>query len=577
MKEIFKHTWLFLICAIIYWRLSYIQKGCIGDGFNIYSSSASNFYNLLISTTAAIFGILVAVVLLVFQLLKKISLRRKDENIVYNPLVTSFICLSVFIIIFSTIAYLKTPDFHSDSALTQAYFLLILFILYIVLIFPLAIFILKESDNLKKTLQEIRLLNVQYFFDMTRMSYSPGNFLEKEVTKPLFKIRHEVVNAVRDYDNVDLTTILETLNERAIEIIGDGQIRKDVDTVLEGLTNVWKYSHPEALRTTNYQYYSLLWNCILKMYQNSAQKKIPLLHYQQLTFYIWEYIKFLSRNKIADCLIIGIDIISDGFKDNLTKNCPKQERISHLYDLYEKKKIPYSLNDNMQWDEVIGILNHLQQIHASSLMIPDKDLYISSSRELLRILNEIIDERIPGIEIYQEAFIIRGIVSCLLLNAYQAQEQGLFKDTLETYRFEGYNIAQIIIKERFYTRFILRELSDFLIKSQRTGNLNEWHTINLWGSIPRHTAKYYIKNATVKKATLFIFETLNVMKKEIETSQWPDQIKNYKEIKKQMQTMYRTLKEDGVPEAELNFMDEKIKSFKEINGSADFSIIKWPD
>lgn len=577
LKNFIKSTWLFLSCTAIFFGLNLIENGSIPDFLNFRLVSPSNFYSLILGTTASVFGILVTVVLLAFQLLRKISLRQREENIVYNPNVTGFISLASFIIIFSAFAFIQTPTFETTASLTQAYFMLILFVAFILLLFPLSIFILNEIDTLKKARKGIAQLQLSHFAEMDRAKYEEGNFSSKEITKPLFKIRYEIVTAIRELDNVDLTIILEDLNEKSIELIGDGQYRKETDIVLSGLTNVWKHCHHEALRSNNLEYYSLIWDCILKQYENAANKKIPLLHTQQLSFYIWEYTNYLTRNKGADSLIAGISFLSDSFRVNLLNNCPDQEQISDLINLFEKKNVFFNQNENLQWDGITGILYHLKALHSSALSIPDKELYTSVTRELVQLLTEIIEGRIPNIKVYQEAYLVREIVSHLLYNSSLALEQGLCKDT-DTYKFEGYTIAKIIINERFYTKHILRELSDFLIKSQRAGYLSTWPTINNWGAIPRHTSKYYKQNATVRKATAYIFETLKTMKNEIETHQWPGQVKNHKEIKKQIEALYRTLIEDGIPESDLTEINKTIESFKkETTGIPDFSIVKWDD
>ena len=441
-KYINQYT-VFTICLVAYMLCNLLHEGFIPDWLNLKASSPSTVFSLIIGTTSAIFGILVTVVLLVFQLLKKVSLRRKTENIVYNPFVTAFIGLSVFIIVSGTIASITLTDFHTTASVTKGYFILDLFVLFIFLIFPVSVLILRESDNIKKILKIIGQLGVQDFFEMTRAKINEGKIIENEITKPLFTIRHEILNAIRDYDNTDLTTLLEGLNEKAIDLIGDGKNRKTTNIVMEGLINVWKHANTEAVRTGNYQYFNEIWACIGNIYRNAADKKIFLLHLNTLEIYLWEFIHFLSRNKLADNLIVGIPVLSDSFTQNLLNNCPKQQHISELYDIYEKDKVPeYRQDDNMQWDDIIGILRNLQTIHSASLTIPDKELFSSCSRELNRLLTSIVEHMDGEVEPYKEAYIVRDITGYLTYEGSQAHHQALFPDTLETYRFNNSTIAR---------------------------------------------------------------------------------------------------------------------------------------
>ena len=99
--------------------------------------------------------------------------------------------------------------------------------------------------------------------------------------------------------------------------------------------------------------------------------------------------------------------------------------------------------------------------------------------------------------------------------------------------------------------------------------------MNDWGAIPRHSAKHYNINPTVRKATKYIFRTFLKMKKEIEESQLPEQVKNYEQIKIQLSAMYRTLSDNGVEDDLTKAIKESLNSFMTITGSTEFSIVAW--
>ena len=516
--------------------------------------------------------------MLTFEFVKHIAFRRKDENILTKALVTNLVATAVSIIILSLLSYSTIPDFKQSNNLSIAYFLGFLFTGFIVAIYPAAKGILETANALKKTIEEIKSLTVEKFAEV--LTLQNVKFISKNSELSLIRIRQELLSSVRECDYEAYAAILEELNKKAIELIGKGQNRQLTRVVFRGMTFIWKAGNFEALRVGNFQFYETIWECIEELYEHAAKEKIFLLHYEEIDFFLGDFIKFLSRNKIGDALSSGVKVLSTIFKLNLKFNCPAQEEINYLYSMFKDgSKMLHHTDSNIQWDKVNEFVYLINNIQTSAIENIDKELFDTCRLELEYIIGEIGHNDFPNLKIYQEAYIVIRITSQQTYNGFIANEEKLFKESLWTFHIDTSFISELIKKERFYIGRILQDISDFIIKSQRKERLDDFISLNYWGTLGRHISKFYLTNKTAQKAMDYILDTLDKLKEEIEINQLPNQAKNYHEIKKQFESLKIWLQKDneGKEIPVMKRIEKTLGEFKEVIGATDFRIIKWKD
>lgn len=564
--------------SLIYLGLKYCNPEIVPDYLNLSSLNSTNYFELLISSTASIFGILIAVILLTFEFVKHTAFRRKDGNILTKAVVTNLVAVAVSIIILSLISYSTIRDFKQSNNISIAYFLGFLFMGFIISIFPAAKGILQTANTLKKTKKEIQNLTLAQFGEV--LSLQDDKFISKNSDLALVRIRQELLNAVRECDYEAYSAILEELNNKIIELIGKGQNRQTTGIVFRGTTFIWSAGNFEALRVGNYQFYETIWECVDELYEYAAKVKINLLNYEFIIFFLRNFIKFLSRNKLSDSLSSGIKVLANIFKQNLKLNCPPQEEINDLYYIFEDgNKMPHHIDSCIQWDKINEFTSLINDIQTSAIENVDKELFDTSRFELYYIVREIGHGDFENLKIYQEAFIVCGIISFQAYYGYNTNEENLFKDTVQTFQIDTSFISDLIKNEKFYIGRILENISDFIINSQRKERLNDFITLNYWGALGRHISQVYLTNKTAQKAMEYILDTLDKLKQEIETNQLPSQAKNYNEIKKQFISIKKWLQKDNVGKKipVIKRIDKTLAEFKEVTGTTDFRIIKWKD
>jgi len=563
---------------IAYILLKYFNLEIVPDYLNLSSLNAKNYFEILLSSTASVFGILVAVILITFEFVKQSAFRRKDQNVLTKAVVTNLVAIAVSIIVLSLLSYSTIPDFEQSNNLSIAYLLGFLFVGFIVAIYPASKEILESANTLKKTIIQIKSLSIENFREV--YSLDDKKFIAKNDDLALIRIRHELLKAVRECDYEAYAKILRELNNKAIEIIGDGQNRQNTRIIFNGISFVWNSSNFEALRVGNYQFYENIWECIEELYEYAAKRNISLLHYEVLYFFLGDFLKFLSSNNLGDSLAKGAKTISSIFKQNLKFNCPPQEKINRLYSIFgDDENMPHYIDSNLQWEKINEFIYLLNTIQISSIENIDKELFDTCRFELIYIIKEIGYNQFPNLKVYQEAFIVIQIISHLTYNALNAIEENLFKQSMWAFKISPSSISDLIKKERFYIRRILEEISDYLIISQRKEHLDDIVSLNDWGALGRMISEYYLTNSTAQKAMDYILDTFIQLKYEIENYQLPSQAKNYKEIRNQLETIKKWLKKDneGKEIPVIKKIDKTINEFREVKEETDFRIVKWVD
>ena len=571
--------WVLYVLIFLFVILKYFFPGMIfPDGLNLRETDAKDFFSGLLSTSAELLGILVAAILLSFQLLAKEAKRRKESNALHNPWVIGFACLSLFLIAGLTFGYVTVASFEKDNDLSIGYFLLYTFLAFIILLFFVVHILLSYTNALHKARKTISTLTIPECNQAER-AYYDGTWITAPHLK-LSTIRDEVLYAIRDNDNGALHTLLTDLTSRAAELITPQTERKNCEAVIKALTMVWHDATATTSNSRNPSFYETVSDCVSFLYHHAASNKIPLLYYHDLRTYYSKLAEQFVRTEDMICLRKMLDVLGKGFSIHVNHNCPKENVLPQLMKLFQQTGGMHNTDAAIQWDDINDFIYDISRIQQLSIDHELKDLYIDCRRKLLDIVSHLEHGDFPDLGKFQRAFILIEIITLrLLFNGEKALNLSMFEDTLETYRLEGSMVADIIEKDPFACRKILKTIGDHLINMRRKGKLNVWMTMNEFGSIPRHTVDSYRTNQMVQNATRYIFEVFKKMKEEIEVTGLPAEIKTYEEIKSQLAALSRSLKEKESYDGEIllrNEVEECLDTFKDVTATPDFNIIPWP-
>jgi hypothetical protein len=571
--------WVAYVLVLLFLILKYFFPGVLfADSLNLRLLDAKQWFSLLLTTTGALLGILVAALLLSFQLIEKEAKRKKESNVLHNKWVIAFAGLSLFLIAALTISYVIVTSFVTDNDLSIGYYLLYAFFAFLILLFYIVYILLGYTNTLDKVRKSIALLAVADFASVKQSYYMDGWMNEDHLKFSV--IRDEVLYAIRDNDNGALHTLLTELTTRANKLITAEETRVNCEAIVESVTIVWKDAEALAAGNQRLSFYEIVSNCVEMFYHHAAVNKIPLLYYHDLRNYYNNLAENLARKTDLISLRKMITVLEQSLSIHLKNNCPTEDNLQHLLKLYRQTGGTYSTNAEIQWDDIGDFIHDIGKIQQLAIDHQLKDLYTATHRRLHRIADYIEHDDFPALGSFQRAYLLTDIIALrLLFNGERAIKEGLFEDTLDTYRLDATLIANVIVNDSSAARKILTSIGDFLVNTRRKGKLNTWWTINEFGAIPRHTAKHYTANQTVQQSTRYIFEVLKKIKEEVETDDLVSGAKTYDEIKKQMEALINTLSEDVVKGANLPLVVEIqqcLASFQQVNTTADFNVVSWP-
>lgn len=567
---------IFLLPLLAYISLKYQTLSCFPDSLGLQRLDPGDYFGLILNITASVLGVLITVVLLMFQMNKDTLLRRKGENFMDKPMILTIIVVSLSILVLGFISYITIPKFLSSQDVTIGYLMGYLFIGFIALIFPAIKDILDELNTLKIAGDRIKSLVVTDFF---RDEIQLNDYTSLGSDHPLSRIRHDLTIAVRDGDYEAYTQILSELNIQAGKLYGNGSNRILTHGIMNGLSYVWKESIFEASRNNIQQFFRSLWDTLGNLFADAATKKAPLLHFQELEHFIYEHIQFLSRNNMGDALTEGVWMLAEALGKNLGNNSPTQDQISELYHRYDDlEPVAHNINASMQWHYIKRFLKFIESIQLSAIENQDRELYQTCSFHSNSILNDIAQEIYPLLGDYQVADLAIDIIWHKKEFSENAIKAGLFNNTFSDFEINTHFISYAIRKQAFYLKELMSSTSDFMVTSQRNGNLAA-NTIVMFGAIGRHASAMYVGNEMANKVVGYVVRTFKQMKEDIELDPSPVKTPNYLEIKKQLESQKAFLIRDN-PDLDAPILvqiADIISTFNAVEADTQTDIIPWDE
>ncbi|MCX2583905.1 hypothetical protein [Pedobacter sp. MR22-3] len=567
---------IFLLPLLPYIFLKYQKLSCFPDALGLQRLDPGDYFGLILNITASVLGVLITVVLLMFQMNKDTLLRRKGENFTDKPMILTIIVVSLSILVLGFISYITIPKFLSSQDVTIGYLIGYLFIGFIALIFPAIKDILDELNTLKIAGDRIKSLVVTDFF---RDEIQLNDYTSLGSDHPLSRIRHDLTIAVRNGDYEAYTQILSELNIQAGKLYGNGSNRILTHGIMNGLSYVWKESIFEASRNNIKQFYRSLWDTLGNLFADAATEKAPLLHFQELEHFIYEHIQFLSRNNMGDALTEGVWMLAEALGKNLGNNSPTQDQISELYHRYDDREpVAHNINASMQWHYIKRFLGFIESIQLSAIENQDRELYQTCGFHSNSILNDIAHETYPLLGDYQVADLAIDIIWHQKEFSKNAIKAGLFNNIFSGYEINTHFISYAIRKQAFYLKEVMRSISDFMVTSQRNGNLAA-DTIVMFGAIGRHACAMYVGNQMANKVVGYVVRTFKQMKDDIELDPSPVKTPNYLEIKKQLESQKAFLIRDN-PDLDAPILiqiAEILSAFNTVESDTETDIVPWDE
>ncbi|MDQ1858484.1 hypothetical protein [Chryseobacterium sp. WLY505] len=562
-----------IIFVVIYLLIIFLPLEGIAfmpDIFDFSKLNSQDYFGLIIGAVSSIFGIMMAVIILSVEFFKE----RITKNNFVNPIefkdIQNAIYLSVIIIFLSFLSYLIIEDFKTSRNITIGYYIGVLFLLYIFSVFPFFKELVDRSSQIKGVLELANSLVVEDFEQASKYRFqkhsSELNFIKIKKSVDSYIIE----NKIESYETVN-----DKILEKTFEFIGDGADRETCDNILGALTWLWRENCKTAIRSNDSQFFNTIWDSINKIYQHFADKKIELLHIQEIHTFIYFDLKSLYKYfKNTLSLSNALDVIENSFRVNVTKNCPKQEDIWDLIIMYEKdSRIDSNFSASSTWDGIIDIVKYINDIQNIAIELGDRELFEECNLRLDGICSHIIYEY-NNLGSYQKGYLVWNILTTSYYYSSIALEKGLYKDTLDCYKVYKYLVESIIEGELLGERdirVILRNLGNNLFEALKYKKLhsdNNYGTFSDFYKIGIHSIKKYHDSDLNKNVVDYFISYLIFCKEFIENEGLDNYVQEYNCVKKAISHFiniaedYDNFKEDENPLKEWKTILENFQEIK---------------
>ena len=551
--------------------------GFIPDYFHLSKLNSQDYFSLMIGAIASIFGIIMAVVIIAIEFSKE----RINYNSLNDELVKNAINYSVSLIAILFVSYIQIDFFETSKQITVGYYLGLLFLLYLYSVYPVIKRLVGKSSRIKENIDLAKNLNQNSFKAASRYRlYEPEE--TNEVLKTLKKELDLYIlsNNISAYEKINKDILSKALN-----LISKGQNRQDCNIIISGLVWLWRENCKTAIRVNDTHYFELIWNYIQDIYVYFANNKAPLLHLQDLHFFIiFDFLKSQIQLNNLIPFSTALDCIELSFKANLLNNCPKQEDLRELVRLYEGGEFEDTDSHNsIQWNEINSIFGLINRIQEIAITLSDKDLFEESTRRIKSICSNLFWEDWK-IGKYQKRFLTLKALKTSSYNSHKALNSGLYSNTLNCFDIPTHLLESLIknndidIKD---IRAILRNLSDYLIlafKERKLYTSGDIGTLHDYCMIGIYTLEDYKTNDLAKQTVDYIVKVLKHLKKIAETDLSLENSNDYLAIKSKIKhfvnvaMQYDSFEESKKP---IKKWQKVCNDFKDVSKIKDFGIVKW--
>lgn len=585
IKAYLKNRWLFYSTIIVFSILTLtplVEKlAFVPDYFNLSQVSPKNYFRLIIGAIASIFGILMAVVLLTVEIFRERLNNNELTNPLENVLIRNSIYNSVNLIGLSFLAYVFFNDFNTSKGLTIGYFLGGIFIAYIYSVYPVLKKIIGKTSQIKSNIDIVNTLNQNSFKIASR--YSGHNSEESnEILKTLKKELDSYIlnNNVSAYEKIS-----NDILNKALYLMSDGQNRNECDVIISGLVWLWRENCKTAIRVDDAHYFELVWNYIKDIYVYFANNKAPLLHLQDLHFFIiYDLFKLHIKFNSSTPFSTALNCIEISFKSNLFNNSPKQEDLKDLIAHYEDGEYEsIDFHSSSQWSHLKEILDYLVKIQETAVSLDDRDIFEESTRRIESICYE-LNFDINMIGYYQKGSITWQILTSSFANSYDALKSGMYENTLDCFEVPKKLLDRLIEESNLDVkdiRIIIRTLADNIILAFKEKKLfmNKRHgTLKDFCLIGIYSMKHYNSNKMAKQTVKYIIKVLKHLKELAEEDLKSISPNDYLAIKSRVKhfadeaVRFDDFSEDEKP---VKKWRKICNDFKDVTEEVDFGIVKW--
>lgn len=535
---------------------------------------------VIISVISSVIGISIALIIIAFETFKNKLGRVGIGRFFTNSLVIFIITFQITIICYSFFLLLSIGSPLDYKELSAIYFLSLLFIISIIIIWPLGKIILSDSESIKIVLNECEKITPQEISDIIGYSHGMMDY-KREIDKiegsPFIILRNLGINYTKESNQHIPALIIQETTNKFLPLITNKIDRRALREGYNTLFIVWNGIISESFSNNNFLALKEIWNSIVKIHNHHADNKIELIRTEALETFYENFIEQLLKNNQDDIITNGLFKIQAIFEKHLQKSVPKEELIRDIDYIFELGKNPkHNVDVELQWDHICeDIPRMIDIIIEKSLDYKRVTVLESAFLALSELINVAYNSKIGN---YQKNIIIVSLFRNLVYSYGECIKKEVITMS-RCMRVLDYTTDYFIEENPDYLKNIMNSLIEYLMDLMKAKKLDLKNGKSTLGGKFRHIVMLHEKGDNYSDIITLILDFIKWTKNQYENDQEID-AENYialLEISKSLIHFHKLThkldrntgwiaKEEGKISTELiKQIEQIIKSFKKID------------
>lgn len=502
--------WPAILILIIYFSTLLFPAKFIPDYFRIGKLENSKLIlRTIITVQGSIFGILFAVIILHFNLSKEVF-GRGVSNIFQEYRKQFYFC--IFIITNICVSFMTLLLLESNliiNLITPVYLCSLLFLLAIILVYPVLLLSFKKQDTSSQISKLIHSIEKEHFtISNYRKSQNELNQVKEIEKNPIYILRETALNVLQKDDTLLVQLIIKQTSVKAIKILEDKNSSILPIQVIGSFNIIWDVIFQKAIEKKNYSVLNYAWviyNCFFKHILNNKKQ---IQEYEELILIFKNFLSKIVEGGFNQVVKNSMRHIANSIIFQIKNNCPKENEISDIRYYFEKdfeSKIQHDFIKNQQWNFITHeMINIFPYILDRSLSCKNQEIFNDTqwaySFFILDISQEEIGEKLKHL-------IIIDAFSTSYYKCQLALEKNLFNNTDEIKVFRVEDLFEWLKDDKTYFKRCFSIVSDFVLEcceKEQFGNMYYWH-FN-FGAIGRKCAIEYNNHQKYAECLNYIIE-----------------------------------------------------------------------
>ncbi len=575
-KEAFRGMRLILFVLILFF-LVWFYPYKIPNFLSITSPTAAiEVLSAIIGGLAAILGIVVAVLLVAFEILRRMYAAYAFKDFFKNQRLRelSVLYISTILIALLSLAGLEEP--LSLRNMNLLYLSVFLFSISLIALFPYSISIISGTQSKKKIKDLVSKIDhhvIQSF------AYSrPHTYIGEIEENPVFILTELATRIMKEDNHLTPRFVLSEASKRLREFLKGTIATDDIRITINVFLVIIKNTAHQAISQRQGGILQTVIEVIEETHITCAEKGVAWHKVIELNQTFEEILNRAMDAELDEVVKRGFWALERIFENHVTKNVPSEDKIWILHIGRDTEKtVTNDTDKDLQWDNVsreyVAMLSRLIE-RAISLKI--SDLLIAGLLSMRRMAEIVVKSSLGDL---QKAAILSRCYYYQQFLTLKAADEGLSRGILGSCPFGYFGVTETLEKKAEFSREPLLRFSDTLIKLAEKGCLST-DTLNELGAIGRHCVHLLNQDELFAKSIIFIVRTFDRIREIVERNPTEEDKNIYLQLYAQIESLKKWMthekKKNPEIEKEIESTLSYFKKLQDYRKEQKRGILEWP-